>query len=78
MESLVVPVYRNEETIVPLLESLEKLHENLPGGLEVVFVVDASPDRCHELLRERLQDCVFSAQLIRLSRNFGSFAASGA
>ena len=43
--------------------------------LEVVFVVDGSPDRSYEILREQLVKCAFSAELVCLSRNFGSFAA---
>ena len=43
--SLVVPVYRNEETIPDLLAALAGIDRALGGGLEVVFVVDGSPDR---------------------------------
>ncbi len=75
MRSLVIPVYRNEETIGPLLERLETLYSELEGDLEVVFVVDGSPDRSHEMLEEGLSKCSFPAELISLSRNFGSFAA---
>ena len=49
--SLVIPVYRNEASLPELLDALRGLHQALKGGLEVVFVVDGSPDRCHELLR---------------------------
>ena len=73
MKSLVIPVYRNEETLLSLLECLEQINADLSGDLEAVFVVDGSPDRSHELLRERLPKSSFSAQLVRLSRNFGSF-----
>ena len=37
--------------------------------------MDGSPDRSHAVLRERLPSCGFSAELVLLSRNFGSFAA---
>ena len=74
MKSLVVPVYRNEETIEPLLQRLEELHREV-GGLECVLVVDGSPDRSHAMLEEGLADCTFPAELVHLSRNFGSFAA---
>ena len=47
----------------------------LDGELEVVFVVDGSPDRSYPILRERLPAIGFASQLICLSRNFGSFAA---
>jgi len=42
---------------------------------EVVFVVDGSPDRCFEILRQRLPQTPFRSRLILHSRNFGSFAA---
>src|SRR5690348_13131655 len=47
--SLVIPVYRNEDNIPALLEVLEELNRKLKG-LEVVCVVDGSPDRSGELL----------------------------
>jgi len=73
--SIIVPVYKNEETIEPLLERLDDLAVRLDSALEVVFVVDGSPDRSYELLQKHLPDCNFPSQLVRLSRNFGSFAA---
>lgn len=75
MLSLVIPVYRNEASIEELLQALQGLQRELPDDLEVVFVVDGSPDRCHELLRERLPTTGLRAQLILLTRNFGAFAA---
>lgn len=75
MLSLVIPVYRNEDSLDELLQVLQGLRSRLSDGLEVVFVVDGSPDRCHALLRERLPDTGLRAQLILLTRNFGAFAA---
>lgn len=73
--SLVIPVYRSEETLDALLVELRRIATILDGRLEVVFVVDGSPDRSYPILRERLPTAGFAAQLICLSRNFGSFAA---
>ena len=73
--SLVVPVFRNEANIPGLLTRCAELSRALDGDLEVVFVVDASPDRSWELLHEGLQEADYSVQLVALSRNFGSFAA---
>lgn len=75
MNSLVIPVYRNEESIPSLLQALTELAESVPATLEVVFVVDGSPDRSHALLAEHLPGLPFPTQLLLLSRNFGSFAA---
>ncbi|MGD0899540.1 MAG: hypothetical protein ABR915_17045, partial [Thermoguttaceae bacterium] len=52
--SLVIPVYKNEGNIGMLIDALSDLHLRLGGCLEVVFVVDGSPDRSYELLHERL------------------------
>ena len=74
--SIVVPVYRNEETLPAVLERVGELARTLDGTLEVVFVVDGSPDASAALLRRALADVSgFDAQLLELSRNFGSFSA---
>jgi polyisoprenyl-phosphate glycosyltransferase len=73
--TLVIPVYRNEGSIPALLDSVEYLHQSLEGDMETLFVIDGSPDRCYELLREALPHRPFCSSLIMLSRNFGSFAA---
>jgi glycosyltransferase involved in cell wall biosynthesis len=74
--SVVVPVYRNEETVPALVERLDEIATAVSGQLEVVFVVDGSPDESHGVLRALLHEQhSFSAQLIALSRNFGSFSA---
>jgi glycosyltransferase involved in cell wall biosynthesis len=78
MLSLVIPVYKNEENLPRLLTELASLQDRLPAGLEVVFVVDGSPDRSYEILRETLPGSGLRAQLLSLSRNFGSFAAIAA
>jgi polyisoprenyl-phosphate glycosyltransferase len=78
MNSLIIPVYKNEANLDRLLGELVKLGSRVPGEFEVVFVVDGSPDRCLEILRERLPLLPLRTQLLALSRNFGSFAAIAA
>jgi glycosyltransferase involved in cell wall biosynthesis len=75
MFSLVVPIYRNEESIPDLLAALADLNARMDGDFEAVLVVDGSPDRSARMLEEELPTAQFRTQLIRLSRNFGSFAA---
>ena len=75
MLTLVVPVYRNEGSIPDLLDAVAGLHRRLDGALQAVFVVDGSPDRCYELLRDALPTQIFASRLVLLSRNFGSFPA---
>ncbi|MEN8181265.1 MAG: glycosyltransferase family 2 protein [Myxococcota bacterium] len=73
--SLIVPVYRNQDSIPDLLEVLRGLHRELEGRLEVVLVVDGSPDASASLLREQLPKSGLRSRLLLLSRNFGSFPA---
>lgn len=75
MLTLVIPVYRNEASIPALLSAVSHLDAAIDSQLEVVFVVDGSPDRCYELLSQALPQQLFCSQLILLSKNFGSFMA---
>jgi len=75
MLSLVVPVFKNEDNLPRLFSELEALAGRLPDELEVVFVVDGSPDGSLRVLQERLPHLSFRSQLLELSRNFGSFSA---
>lgn len=75
MISVVVPVYRNEANLPDLLAALARINAQLDGELEVVLVVDGSPDRSYAILREALPRQAFRSKLVLLSRNFGAFAA---
>lgn len=57
---------------------MERIAGMAPVDLELVFVDDGSPDRCAAIVQEKLAGLPMRAQLIRLSRNFGSFAAISA
>lgn len=73
--SLIIPVYKNELNIPSLLEAMRNMHAELSNDLEVVFVVDGSPDKSYEILKNSLDKEVFSSKLVLLSKNFGSFPA---
>lgn len=73
--SLVIPVYRNAETIDALLAAVRDLQEQLDHRLETIFVVDGSPDDCYQQLQTKLPRTGLRAKLILLSRNFGAFSA---
>ncbi|HTA17809.1 MAG TPA: glycosyltransferase family 2 protein [Polyangia bacterium] len=79
MISVVIPVYRNSGNIAPLLAALAELGASLRkekgDELEAVFVVDGSPDDSHARLLAAMPSFPVRAQLLSLSRNFGSFAA---
>jgi len=73
--SLIIPVYRNEASISDLLDAVQTINSGTPDAVEAVFVVDGSPDRSFELLRDALPNRPFRSRLALLSRNFGAFAA---
>lgn len=77
--SIVVPVYRNAEFVPLLVEAFTELARTIEREfameIEVVFVVDASPDDSYERLAAALPGAAFRSQLLLHARNFGSFAA---
>ena len=75
LHSLIIPVYKNEESIPRLLKAVTQLQTNMNYLMEVIFVVDGSPDNSLELLRQAFDQKLITGSLIELTRNFGSFAA---
>lgn len=73
--SVIIPIYKNEASILELLEILKQMNHELAGGMEAVFVIDGSPDKSYEIIRDQLEHLNFPAQLLVHSRNFGSFPA---
>lgn len=75
LNSLVVPVYRNRDSIPALIGVVEEIEGRIEGGLETVFVIDGSPDDSHQRLLEALQGKGLRTRIVEHSRNFGSLAA---
>lgn len=73
--SVIVPVYKNEDSVENVIDVLSDLSDSFQRGVEAVFVIDGSPDGSAALLRRRLADARLSSQVIELTRNFGSFSA---
>lgn len=73
--SVIIPIYKNEASILELLEILKQMNHDLAGHMEAVFVIDGSPDKSYEIIRDNLEHLNFPAQLLVHSRNFGSFPA---
>jgi undecaprenyl-phosphate 4-deoxy-4-formamido-L-arabinose transferase len=71
--SIVIPVYRGERTVGPLVH---ELRDTLSAryDLEVVLVNDGSPDRAAEVCRELAQRFA-GVTFVNLSRNFGEHNA---
>ncbi|MFI9511123.1 glycosyltransferase [Nocardia sp. NPDC052566] len=80
--SVVVPVYRGEQTITALVEELDRLAgpNTTPDGTmfavdEIILVHDNGPDRSDVVLRE-LERRHPQVRAVWLSRNFGQDAAT--
>jgi glycosyltransferase involved in cell wall biosynthesis len=73
--AVVIPVYKNEASLPELFEHLGKVAAQLDGRLRVVFVDDCSPDNSATLILSRKLISEFEIELVRHSRNFGSFTA---
>lgn len=76
--SIIIPVYKNEASLSPLVIALDGICERLGSPLEVVFVIDGSPDNSYQALQTLLPRVGFTSRVIVLSRNFGSFSAIAA
>lgn len=74
IQSLIIPIYKNEPNVPFLLETLRDLARDI-AALEVVFVVDGSPDDSWALLKALLPEEPYPSRLVLLSRNFGSSSA---
>jgi len=73
--SLVIPVYRNAESIPELAEALTEFSNRNGPGLEIIFVVDGSPDNSGALLIDARRRLPCPSKIAFHSRNFGSFTA---
>lgn len=71
--SIVVPVYCGAGTIGPLVEALRAL--DISGGLEIVLVVDGSPDDSLAVAKSLAAQPGAPVEVLALSRNFGEHNA---
>ena len=77
--SLVVPVFNEQDSIVPFLDRIATVFEDLAPAYacEIVFVNDGSRDATEFVIRSRMQADPRIC-LVNLSRNFGKEAALSA
>lgn len=73
--TLIVPIYNNASNLADLLDRVTLINTELERNLEVIFVIDGSPDNSLQTLRAKLPEADFASRLVVHSRNFGSFAA---
>lgn len=72
--SVIIPFLNEEENLPDLITALETFAPTMEVPIEVVFVDDGSTDGSVAVLRS-MQFRHFTAQVVKLSRNFGSHAA---
>ncbi|GHW66708.1 glycosyltransferase family 2 protein [Vibrio cholerae] len=73
--SVVIPVYKNEMNILPLLKALNSIQNKLKDDCEFVFVVDGSPDESEKYLKDNCLEYLDHVVVVSLSKNYGSFTA---
>ncbi|MEM0541101.1 glycosyltransferase family 2 protein [Flavobacterium sp. j3] len=72
--SFVIPVFRNEGSIVPTYQKLVNLSKSVPFDYELIFVNDGSDDNSiNELIDLHHQD--LNVKVLSFSRNFGQVPA---
>ena len=73
--SFVIPCYRSEKTIIPVLEEIQdKMKERSEYDYEVITVNDYSPDHVLDVLTAYADTHSF-LKVVDLTRNFGQHAA---
>jgi dolichol-phosphate mannosyltransferase len=75
--SVVIPVYNEEENLVPLWAELREVLLGLGRSFEVIFVDDGSRDRSAEIIRG-FRDADPRVRLVRFKTNAGETAAGAA
>jgi dolichol-phosphate mannosyltransferase len=73
--SIVVPVYREENSIEPFLARMERVLDGIGMRYEIIFCLDPSPDDTYGVI-SRNADRNPSIKLIQFSRRFGQPAAT--
>jgi glycosyltransferase involved in cell wall biosynthesis len=73
--SIVIPVYRGEKLIGPLVERLNKFLMEFAENYEIILVNDGSPDRSWEVIEQLAKKCKW-VRGIHLMRNYGQHNAT--
>ena len=73
--SIVVPVYREEHNIPLFIERVQGVVAGQDWDWEILFVLDPSPDRSYEVIKEQMERDPHIG-LLSMSRRFGQPAAT--
>jgi glycosyltransferase involved in cell wall biosynthesis len=75
--SIVIPIFNEEENIIPLYGELKNVLEDMRTQHEIIFVDDGSVDASNEVL-QRLAQNDKGIKIIQFRKNFGQTAAIAA
>jgi glycosyltransferase involved in cell wall biosynthesis len=78
MVSVVVPIYNEEDNVIPLLKELVQVGESLQRPYELILVDDGSSDNTLNLLHQLVQELPDTLRVVSLRRNYGQTAAMAA
>ncbi len=73
--SIVVPLYKEEENVQPLVERIHEGLADYSGPWELICVDDGSPDNTAKAVTAQQERLGTHIQLVALQRNFGQTAA---
>ena len=73
--SVVVPVYKEENNILPFVKRVKEVTNDLGCDYEIIFSLDPSPDRTEAVIQE-LHEKDRRIKLLRMSRRFGQPACT--
>ena len=76
--SLVIPVYNEEESLLPLFDEIHNALDSLPHAWEVVLVDDGSSDKSLSVLKTLAEKDPEHIRVVVFRRNFGQTAAMAA
>lgn len=68
--SIIVPVYQEENSIIPFLNRLEPVLEKISSNYEILFILDPCPDKTASVIQKEI-DRNLRIKLVALSRRFG-------
>ncbi|MDV8157371.1 glycosyltransferase family 2 protein [Acinetobacter bereziniae] len=73
--SLIIPLYNEEETVVALIDTIQRALGTQQQPWELIVVDDGSCDATVNTIQQKLLQSPLNARLIQLSRNYGQTAA---
>jgi polyisoprenyl-phosphate glycosyltransferase len=73
--SIVVPVFRGEQSVTELVERIQRLSGGWTGGTELIMVEDCGPDDSWRVLKELKARYPDLLRIVRLQRNSGQHNA---